>query len=336
MTVAAGSQALASDILVAHNSDGTVKNGAVSAAAMLGASVVEAAKIASGAVSIGKMAWGPEPGGRLTLTSGTPVTTADVTAATTLYYTQNKHKMVPLKVSGAWTLVAFSELSISLAGKTASLPHDVFVYSNSGTPTLELLAWTNDTTRATALAYDSDLGYKVKSGDETRLYLGTIRTTGTTGQTEDSTSRRFVWNEYWPEWRDLFANEPNASWTYTTATHRAINSNTTDGQGRVAFVVGVAGRPVFAEHAGLPVNASNVSVIAGIGLDSTSANHARVYGSELNSSTIRPACLGLYSGMPAAGGHYLQALEYSSALGTTTWIGTGSVIRAGLTARVLA
>jgi hypothetical protein len=36
------------------------------------------------------------PGGRLTLTSGTPVTTNDVTGATTIYYVPHNHDQVPL------------------------------------------------------------------------------------------------------------------------------------------------------------------------------------------------------------------------------------------------
>jgi hypothetical protein len=53
------------------------------------------------------------PGGRLTLTSGTPVTTSDVTAAQTLYYTPYIHDQIAL-YTGSWAGVTFSEKSLKL------------------------------------------------------------------------------------------------------------------------------------------------------------------------------------------------------------------------------
>ena len=41
---------------------------------------------------------GVSPGGRLTLTSGTPVTTSDVTSATTIYYTPAVHNIIVLLI----------------------------------------------------------------------------------------------------------------------------------------------------------------------------------------------------------------------------------------------
>ncbi len=111
--------------------------------------------------------------GRLTLTSGTPVTTSDVTAATTLYFTPYTGNRIGLNNGSAWQVHTFTELSIAIPA-TTDTNYDVFVYDNSGTPTLELLAWSDATTRATAIAFNG--GVYVKSGDATRRYLGTIRT----------------------------------------------------------------------------------------------------------------------------------------------------------------
>src|SRR6185369_11168812 len=77
---------------------------------------------------------------------------------------------------------------------TASTPFDVFGVLSSGTLALETVDWTNDTTRATALTTQD--GVLVKSGDTTRRYLGTGRTTASTGQTEDSDLNRYLWNFY--------------------------------------------------------------------------------------------------------------------------------------------
>lgn len=52
------------------------------------------------------------PGGRLTLTSGTAVTTSDVTAATTLYYAIYQNNNVELFSNSIWYTTTFAELSI--------------------------------------------------------------------------------------------------------------------------------------------------------------------------------------------------------------------------------
>lgn len=154
-------------------------------------------KLGSGAVSELKLLLPyifAVPTGRLTLASGVPLNFDNQTGKTTLYYTPYNGNVILLYVAGAWKFKTFAELSLSLSGYVADKNYDIWMYDNSGTPTLESTVWTNNTTRATALAYQD--GILVKSGDPTRRYLGTIRTTATTGQCEDSISRRFVWNMY--------------------------------------------------------------------------------------------------------------------------------------------
>jgi hypothetical protein len=92
------------------------------------------------------------PGGRLTLTSGTSVTTSDVTGAGTLYYTPDVHNLIRLYDGTRWKLHTFTERSLALT-LTASRAYDVFIYDNAGTLTLELsAAWNSDgTTRTDAL-----------------------------------------------------------------------------------------------------------------------------------------------------------------------------------------
>ena len=107
-------------------------------------------------------------GGRLTLTSGTPVTTSDVTGAGTLYYTPYTSGQIALYSGSAWVVYTFTERSLSLT-LTSGKNYDVFLYDNSGTLTLELsAAWTNDTTRADALTTQD--GVYVKSGATTRRW----------------------------------------------------------------------------------------------------------------------------------------------------------------------
>ena len=176
----------------------------------------------------------PAPG-RLTLTSATPVTTADVTAATTVYYTPHKGNLIALYSGTAWELSTLAEKSLSLSGWTADKNNDIFLYDNAGTLTLERAEWTNDTTRATALVLQD--GIYVKSGATTRRYLGTIRTTSTTGQTEDSISKRFIWNYDNRVSRLLSYSEITASWTYNSQTWQQLRGQTTAGVFLIAGLI---------------------------------------------------------------------------------------------------
>jgi len=102
--------------------------------------------------------------GRLTLTSGVPVTVEDVTSAGTVYFTPYKGNLVGLRQpDGTWKLHTFTQLSASLAGIASGKNVDLFIYDNAGTLTLETVQWASDTARATDLA--SLDGVLVKNGD---------------------------------------------------------------------------------------------------------------------------------------------------------------------------
>lgn len=272
--------------------------------------------------------------GRLTLTTGTPVTTSDVAAATTLYFAPYKGNQIGLYDGTRWKLYAFTERSISIPA-TTDTNYDVYLYDNSGTLTLELVAWTNDTTRATALATQD--GIYVKTGATTRRYLGTVRTTDTSGECEDSTSRRFVWNYYNQINRPLLAKDSTASWTYSVNTWRAANNATAFGVARVGVVVGVAEAPILMRYSMFVYTTGVPWVAAGIGIDSTAVNSAPVWGTA--------GAAGVYTTLPipvinqalSAGYHYVQALEKVQAVGTTTWHGIGSAggaVETGMTGHI--
>lgn len=177
--------------------------------------------------------------GRLTLTSGTPITTSDVTAATTIYFTPYNGNHICLYNGSNWKPYTFTELSLSLSGYTADSNYDVFVYDNSGTLTLEGLIWSTATTRATEITAQD--GIYVKSGAVTRRYLGTIRITSTTGQCEDSLTKRFVWNYYNRTIKHLY-KEDSTGHSYTTATYRYWNNDSTQ---HVDFIIGVVDSDIF-------------------------------------------------------------------------------------------
>jgi len=271
---------------------------------------------------------------RLTLTSGTPVTTSDVTAAGTVYACPYKGNAIALYDGTNWNIRTSAEFSLALSGLTSGKPYDVFCYDNSGTPTLEFLVWTNDTTRATALAYQD--GVLVKSGAATRRYLGTFYTTGTT-TTEDSVANRYLWNYYHRVNRKLSAKESTSQWSYTTATWRQARASSAN---QVNFVIGVSEDQVIAHVLADAVNsdATGAFASAGIGLDATNALSTDQFNAGAALENNREKNLNAaYRGYPGSGKHYLAWLEYSQATGTTTWYGNGGGVRqTGIFGEVLA
>jgi hypothetical protein len=202
-------------------------------------------------------------------------------------------------------------------GTLATLtPYDVYIYNNSGTLTLEFLAWTNGTTRATALVLQD--GVYVKTGATTRRYLGTFYTTATT-TTEDSAAKRYLWNNYNRVVRKMqSALETADSWTYSTATWRQANANTANQlnlfaglvEDSVSAFATVMSRSVLADY----------SRYTGIGLNSTTAFTGLANGTSGPAAVVSGFSLSLYT-LPTLGINYLAWLEKSEAGSTSTYFG---------------
>lgn len=257
--------------------------------------------------------------GRLTLTTAVPVTTADVTGATSIKWTPYAGNRIALyNGSTAWTVLTFVETSLALGTITAALPYDVFAYNNSGTLALELLAWTSATVRATALVLQD--GVLVKSGATTRRYLGTFYTTSTT-TTEDSAAKRYLWNYYNRVKRSLRAADAADSWTYTTLAFRQANANTAN---QVEVVIGWAEVLVDLELlAGAANSAVGNTFFVSIGEDSTTtaATGATMPMVRSAVAATEVAMLAKLRKYPAVGRHFYAWLEAGNATGTTTWAG---------------
>lgn len=258
-----------------------------------------------------------EAEGRLTLTTNVPVTTADVTAATTLYYTPYVGDHIALfDGSSTWTTLTFTQLSIAVPSTTNTM-YDVWIFNSSGTATLELLAWTNDTTRATALTYQN--GILVKTGATTRRYVGSIRTTGSSGQTEDSLAKRYVWNYYNRVQRQMRVVETTDTWTYSTATYRQANNSTAN---QLDMVIGVSEDAVQAmvSHQGFSSTATVRNMTGGIGIDNTT-NVANTQIATNGNSSNFSIITATYNLPIAVGRHFLTWLEKGAGTDTQTWIG---------------
>lgn len=252
--------------------------------------------------------------GRLTLTTATAVTTADVTAAGTLFFTPYKGDLIGLYDGTKWNISRFAEVSIAVPAALSQM-YDVFGYDNAGTFTLELLAWTNDTTRATALVLQN--GVLVKTGATTRRYLGSMRSTGVANQTEDSLVKRYVWNNYNRIRRPMSRNEGAASWTYSTAAFRQANANAAN---QLDLVIGAAEDAVRASVYNSVQNSTATQRIVhvGIGIDSTTVNSAQIDAGHAT-GTYEATVSAHYVGSPGIGRHTLVWLEWATGGDTQTW-----------------
>ena len=273
--------------------------------------------------------------GRLTLESGVPVSSDDQSAKTTLYFSPYKGNVIDLYSGSYWVRRVFTERSLPLSGLTASLPYDIFGYDNSGTVTLEALAWTNATTRATVLTTQD--GVLAKSGTTTRRYLGTVYVNSSGGQTDDTVGRRYLWNYYNRVARPMQVLESTNSWTYTTQTWRQANGAAGN---QLDFVIGVLEDSVDAEVLTAAKNSSSgLNVNVAVGLDSTSTPSTAC----IRPKTHVPAAnlpfnvVARWRGFPGVGRHTLVWLEISDAAGATTWYGDdgGADVTSGITGLVI-
>jgi hypothetical protein len=251
--------------------------------------------------------------GRLTLTSGTAVTTSDVTSATTIYFTPYLGNRISLYTGSVWKLYTFTEISLALGTLTALKLYDVFIYDNSGTLTLELsAAWASDTVRTDALTTQD--GINVKSGATTRRYIATIRM-GSATTTEDSLWKRYVWNLN-SVTRMQYKDMGSSSHAYNSVTTRQYNADT---GAQVEFVCGLLGESVgiFGYQCNLTISVTATIGQSGIGFCST--------------TTMEPIALSNYnllgafktSGsmpvVPRLGYNYITLLQGSNATGTHTY-----------------
>ena len=236
--------------------------------------------------------------GRLTLTSGQAVTSADVIGATTLYLTPYGGNNIGLFDGSAnWTVLPFAETSIPLSTLSNALPYDVFGFNSGGNLALEFQAWANGTARAVALI--SQNGIFCKSGATTRRYLGTFYTTATT-TTEDSAANRYLWNYYNRFNRQLLKQSPDPNWSVSLATIRQANNNTAN---QVNVVIGYPEElvEVHVESTAITGGATS-NLAAGIGIDSTTTFTGDV--AILSVTNLAPVLFhGFYMGVPTIGNH---------------------------------
>jgi len=255
-------------------------------------------------------------GFRLTLTSGTAVTTADVTAATTVYLTPYVGAYTALWNTGSalWELLQSAQVSIAVPA-TTNTNYDVFAYDSSGTLTLENVAWTNATTRATALVMQD--GVWCKTGELNKRYVGSFRTTGVSGQTEDSAADRYLFNANNRVRKFLLRQPSTDSWAYDSNTVRQAAGNTAN---EVEFLIGLSEDIVECTLSTGFIGAGNVGMV-GIALDSTSSTATcQIFSGLATVDGDRVPSHAYYAGYPGIGYHSLVWVEATDG-GSCTFFG---------------
>jgi hypothetical protein len=297
-----------------------------------------------------------DPGGRLSLTTGTPVTTSDVTGASTVFYIPYGHSKVPLYDGTSWALYSIAtELSQTTSDTTKSPAavannsnYDLFVWNDVGTLRCTRgPAWTSDTARGTGVG-TTEIARKdgryvnansISNGPAAQrgLYVGTVRSDGS-AQINDSMAKRHVWNTYNWLLRPMRVTEATNSWGYNTATWRQANNSAAN---QLDVVCGLNERTVNVRiHASADCGAAE-HVRVGIGLDSTAGFVSGCINVEVGTPTnVVASVVAAWSGFTGLGRHTLTWLEKGNAGGGgVIWFGdsgAGTDVQSGIAGEVMA
>ena len=286
------------------------------------------------------------PGGRLTLTSATPVLTSDVTGATTLYYSPYVHNRIALYNGTGWTIEAFSELSQALsdaskspAAAASDSNYDMFVWNDSGTLRCTRgPAWSSATARGTGAGttelellhgvFVNKIAITNGPAAQRGVYVGTIRTNGSTATpmvwkpaaaSGGAACTLYVWNNYNRVRFTAVSRDNKDTWNYATGSFRSTDNSTNN---RVHIVRGLQVDDAEVMAVGSAGNDLNIRLMVGLGLDSASHHSDAVVGCGCPVDVNEPvSMIAHYRGDPGLGFHYFQALEWGGGSGTTTWRG---------------
>lgn len=291
-----------------------------------------------------------QPGGRLTITTGTPVLTTTTSAQTTVYYTPRAHCFVPLWTGSGFQMhdiggelsQATTDTTKSPAACTTNSNYDLFVWLDGTTYRCTRgPLWSSSTARGTG-AGTTELErvqgvwvnkVAITNGPAARFgtYVGSVRTNGSSqidvnfGALASGGTAALIgiWNAYNQVPWTAFVADTTDSWSQSTAWANANGSATM----RVSVLSGLAEGLINAEYWCI-ASTSSAAAKSGIGYDTSSAFFG-VTGNTNGSFAIPvPA---KYTRIPELGWHYFQAIEYGGT-GTAFYgdANAPSVLQSGL------
>jgi hypothetical protein len=234
---------------------------------------------------------GMSPGGRVTLTSGTPVMASSVAGATTVYYTPYAGNVVPIYDGTNMVVTVFSELSQATTDATkspaavaASKVYDLFVWNDGGTIRCTRgPAWTNSTTRGYTLTMVSGVLLNTTAitngpGAQRGTWVGTIASNGSStidyifgaAGSGGVAASLMVWNAYNRVSTCTTVIDSGASYTYASATVRQARASAGN---QIGFVSGAQedGVQFVYQSTSLIVTTAGAATNIGVGFDVTNA-----------------------------------------------------------------
>lgn len=275
-----------------------------------------------------------QPGGRLTLSSTTPVADGPTAGIGTIYYLPYLHDRIVLWAGAGLQIVQFTSVSLNIASAVQGTGYDIFGYvSASGVLLLEMLAWTNTspTGRATQLSYLN--GFLCKATDASRRYLGSFYCAAT-GLTYDvanmgsasSGGRRHLWNMYNRVNRQTYMYDNSAPWTYAGAAWRVMRGQTAP-LGGVDMFRGLAEDAVIATGTTNGTTPASAQYEFGIGVNSATPSIPSSIGGTWNGtgSTMSTSVTSALVLTPAAGYSYIVLCEFANS-GTITFGSYGTPV----------
>lgn len=196
----------------------------------------------------------------------------------------------------AWAVQNKTTNTFELAGSSAN-----GAYSGGGN-------WFSvPNTRGVALTLEA--GILVKTNDVSRRYLGTVMTTGVSGQTEDSLTKRLLYNHYNQHPRRLRVF-PNTNHACSVATTREWNLGAD--ADRVEFVLGVQEDSIpWTCNIGLTCSVAGSEGSGGVALDTVSTASEPAAGSGVTNRLFLSAT-GVFDA-PSAGYHYSAIVQTGNA-----------------------
>lgn len=303
----------------------------------------------------------PPPQGYLTLLNaagGGPIQqSADITAATTVYYSPLTGNQIPIWNGSSFTLLTFPELSLTLsaASQLASTIYDACVFNNAGAPVAVFgPAWSNS---AAGTGSRGTGGGSAQISRQNGIWVNTVQISANNGATTytipalqctyvgsvsiDSVAgqvsayrtwgqnRKFgVWSAYNRQLIVLQAGDSTASWTYSSLTIR--QSNAASGNTLTVF----AGLPeeiffsTFTQKVAGQITGGSVGAQILIGWNSTTAGSGTVGEMDLTNNNaasvlIRNSPQAVYAAAPTIGINNVNALEAATTAGNSaTFFGT--------------